>query len=40
MTLDADGTVAVPVGVGIGVEVNEDFVRAAMAPARVRPGPR
>jgi L-alanine-DL-glutamate epimerase-like enolase superfamily enzyme len=32
MTLDADGTVAVPAGAGIGVEVNEDFVRAAVAP--------
>lgn len=32
ITLDADGTVAVPTGTGIGVEVNEDFVRAAVAP--------
>jgi L-alanine-DL-glutamate epimerase-like enolase superfamily enzyme len=32
MTLDPDGTVAVPAGPGIGVEVNEDFVRAAAAP--------
>jgi L-alanine-DL-glutamate epimerase-like enolase superfamily enzyme len=32
MTLDSDGTVAVPAGVGIGVAVDEDFVRAAAIP--------
>jgi hypothetical protein len=32
MTLDSDGTVPVPTGAGIGVAVDEDFVRAAAIP--------
>jgi L-alanine-DL-glutamate epimerase-like enolase superfamily enzyme len=33
LRLAADGTVAVPTGVGIGVEVDEEFIRARQIPA-------
>jgi L-alanine-DL-glutamate epimerase-like enolase superfamily enzyme len=32
ITLDPDGTVAVPSGTGLGVDVDEDFIRAHAAP--------